>query len=1117
MREWKMVDFNFDNLKVDNTTGRVTVGGVSSGIDVQAAVDGIITARRIPIDRIQQRIDTNNERIDALGRLRSFTETLQSSLTDLRGAVVSQSSDIFESRETYLSNFRTDGRAASPPTSLLNVNVSGDAPLGENEIEIRQVARSNKIASRSFNDRDQALGLSGSIRLSGIMSGSPSPPIIIDANDSLIDIRDQINAANSGTNATGVAASIIQISATENVLVLSAQEPARDIVISGDTALVGAAGLGLVTPASQAAALSVPAQAVIGPGAGIATIDFDGSQGTDAFALSYEAATTSLTLTRIYDGVSETVNIGAVGTGPFAFAPFGAAVTLNAGFNRAVDITPANGVFSNPANSGDITPASIVIDSAFGNVSGFDFSNLSFDVTNPANITLTSGTFSGTFDGSTLGGKVVNLDDGAGNQVTINLDVATAFDTQGTPFIALGNHTFTQAGNSGQIDAGSLSVSTMSGTVGPLNHADLSFDVTDPAAIIVSFGGFQGTFDGTTTGAKTLTLASGADTLTLDFTVSTAFDDQGNPEISLNDHTYNAGAGSGDIRDDATLRLLYTQGDISGVATKQLSFDSTIPSRVEMRLGDFVGTFDGTQTGTKEVTLSDDNGNALAIQFIVDTAFDSLGAPSLQLDFLDTVVTSAVPDFANQIQASQNARLAVEGLTDPTRYESDLVPDKTLHLKNYLNLAPDTGAFSIAVGATSVTVNYDVDDADADPTTPNLPLTLERLATHINNTIAAAPAAVNARARIVDYTNGSRLVIESTSVPPQEVTLTDTNFLLFDLGVDDEVVIERPSNTIDDLFSGLTLELLNAEEGTTIRLETQRNNVKVKEGIMAFVEAYNAFKQFANQQAELDPETGLSNGAPLFGNTALRQIETIANTIIGTGASNQDPQMTIQVLAQIGVTFVDNTSVQSDLRDTLRVDEAALNDALLNDFDSVRRLFGFDFTSSDNRVSFLGLNDAPAYSQTGYTLNLSYAGGAVSSATIQVTGSPAIVPVSVSGNILRVEEGPAAGLRLFYSGDGTAPPSVDVNFTTGFAQQLFAQLQNALDPVSGSIANSVESLEGRNTLSEQRIERIRYRTDLERERLLQRFTRMEESLARAAAVRESLTQLFETLRPERDR
>ncbi len=1128
------VDFNFNNLRVDNN-GRVTVGGVSSGIDVQGTIDGIVTARRIPIDRIRQRIDRNEGRITALGRLRGLTETLQSSLSQLRGATFSPSSDIFQSRETYLSNFRSDGRVASPPTNLLSVNVSGNASLGQNEIEIRQVARSHRIASKNFNDRTQALNLSGSIRLSlsgGEAGQAPPPPIEIDTNDSLNDIRDQINTANRGVNATGISANIIQISSTENVLVLTAQEPARDIVISGDSDLIDSAGLGLVASRSQAAVLSGPAQSQIGPTAGITSITFDGSQGTDAFQLSYEASTNNLTVTRVYDGASQSLPVGA-SAGTRTFSDFGITVNIGSSFDRTADITPENGVFSNPANSGAITDATIRIDRAVGDVSGFDFSRLSFDLTaqpfDPANIGVTSGTFSGTFNGSgsVSGPQSVTLSDGDGNEVVLRINVTAAFNAQATPFIALGNHTFTPSGNDGRIDPDRLSVSALTGTTDVLNHADLDFDVTDPAAITVSSNGFSGSFDGTTTGSKTLTLerdrdgdGTADDTLTLNFTVSQVFNDQGNPSISLNNHSYSSGAGSATIRDNATLRLLYTQGDISGITNNQLTFDSENPNRVEARIGNFVGRFDGSETGTKQVTLSDDQGNSLTIQFVLEDAFDSLGTPSLELDFLDTVVTSGGTAFANQVQTSQNARLAVKGLTDPSRHETDLVPNKNLPLKNYLTLAPDTGSFSIEVGGNTVVVNYNVNDANQDGTTGDS-LTLEGLQTLINNAITTARAsgnAVSATARIVDYTSGSRLVIENTDDPPVPVTLSDTNFLLFDLGVDDERVIERSSNTIEDLFPGLTLELLNAEEGTTIRLETRRNNAQVVENITAFVEAYNGFKQFANQQTAIDPDTGLSSGAPLFGEQALRDVETIASAAVGNGVSNQGSELTIQVLAQIGITFVNNTVVQSDLRDTLRIDEAKLNDALLNNFDNVQRLFGFDLSSSDNRVSFLGLDGSPAYSQNGYTLDLSYENGSVSAATIRdsslAAGSEGEAEVSVTGSILRVQEGPAAGLRLFYSGDGTAPASVSLNFTTGFAQQLHTRLQAALDPVDGSIISSVQALEDRNTLSQQRIERVEFRIGLERDRLLQSFTRMEENLARAESVRESMNQLFATLTPE---
>jgi len=66
---------------------------------------------------------------------------------------------------------------------------------------------------------------------------------------------------------------------------------------------------------------------------------------------------------------------------------------------------------------------------------------------------------------------------------------------------------------------------------------------------------------------------------------------------------------------------------------------------------------------------------------------------------------------------------------------------------------------------------------------------------------------------------GSRLVITNTS--GAAITLTDTDGLLGNLGVDNNLIVERESNTVSDLFTGITLSLFQAEEGTTIKLESR--------------------------------------------------------------------------------------------------------------------------------------------------------------------------------------------------------------------------------------------------------------------------------------------------------
>src|SRR3546814_10686637 len=82
-----MVDsVNLSNLTVGKD-GRVTFGGLSSGIDYQAAIDAIIAARRIPVDTLEKRVTANEERITAYRDLSTLLTSLKESLNALRGTV----------------------------------------------------------------------------------------------------------------------------------------------------------------------------------------------------------------------------------------------------------------------------------------------------------------------------------------------------------------------------------------------------------------------------------------------------------------------------------------------------------------------------------------------------------------------------------------------------------------------------------------------------------------------------------------------------------------------------------------------------------------------------------------------------------------------------------------------------------------------------------------------------------------------------------------------------------------------------------------------------------------------------------------------------------------------
>ena len=224
-------NLNLDSLTVGQN-GRAFFNGLGSGIDIQGAVDGLIEAKRIPIDRMEQRIADHELEMVALRDVQTLALGLRDAVAKLRGAVsFDGSSDVFEAKQVFATTSREDTQAPSQATSLIGISVTNAAQAASHALEVLQVAKAHKVASASIaGTAGAALGLAGSFEING-------RAVMIDADDSLLELRDRINAANSGDGATGVTASIVSISASEQVLVLSADETGTDAsILASDTA-----------------------------------------------------------------------------------------------------------------------------------------------------------------------------------------------------------------------------------------------------------------------------------------------------------------------------------------------------------------------------------------------------------------------------------------------------------------------------------------------------------------------------------------------------------------------------------------------------------------------------------------------------------------------------------------------------------------------------------------------------------------------------------------------------------------------------------------------------------------------------------------------------------------
>ncbi|MFQ5773248.1 MAG: flagellar filament capping protein FliD [Kiloniellaceae bacterium] len=436
-------------------------------------------------------------------------------------------------------------------------------------------------------------------------------------------------------------------------------------------------------------------------------------------------------------------------------------------------------------------------------------------------------------------------------------------------------------------------------------------------------------------------------------------------DILVDADTASVTGGTGAI-DANTIKITGSTGNVSGIASTTLTFGNlATPNAISVSVGGFSGTFDGTSTGTKTVTLSDGSGNVLTIQFNVGGVFDGTEtAASIDLQELENLVVSNGTQFTNELQASQTARFTADGLLDQDRFESRFVTNSSSTLSSLAPQAGSPGSFDIKVGSGTVTVNYTGTD------------TLAQLVTAINSAITTAGAGnavfdAGTSASLMTDGGGVRLVITNTS--GAAISLTDTNNLLAGLGVDNNLVIERTSNTVSDLFDGITLTLFQAEEGTQVKLDVERDLAAAKTAIQNLVTTYNELKKSLNQHSKVDSSTGTitEDTGVLFGTPTLLGITSRVSSVFSQETQGVDTAFA--ALSQIGVKFVDNNSISDPLlANTLEIDETALDAALLNNPDDVRRLFTFDFSSSDPRVSLLSFTGKTAFNASGYTLNIDF-------------------------------------------------------------------------------------------------------------------------------------------------
>jgi len=482
------------------------------------------------------------------------------------------------------------------------------------------------------------------------------------------------------------------------------------------------------------------------------------------------------------------------------------------------------------------------------------------------------------------------------------------------------------------------------------------------------------------------------------------------------------------------------------------------------------------------VLSADETGQAIELSDTTNTPLEDIG-----------VLSGGA--IANEIQAPQNAKLKADGLTVANALQS------TTFASAETAIDSGGGAQTLEITNDATGEVYTIDyDASTD--------SLRDVANRIDQATSGGAGEDSIAAAVVEENGEYRLQITRSDGGSLSFTDSGGSFAL-GAASDVERVITRESNTVDDLFQGMTLDLFKAEPGTTVEVGVERNLNEIKTAITDFVDAYNGVKQYLNAQRgeiALEGQDEDEVGA-LAGNRVLSDIESQLNNVFALGAQNVDGAL--EVLGQIGIDFIDNDDVSDPTRaDTLKIDESELNDVLLNDPESMRELFAFGFDSDDPSVSMLGYSGQTQPSGSGYQLEITHDGTEITAATLDGSTSA----VSFSGNTITVtDESGAQGLRLFYNGGATAGTTVNFDVSRGIGANMHATADDLLDETTGLIESEIDNLKDQNERAETDIGRLERRLAYQRDQLIDSFIRMEEALARMETIQSSIQGLADSL------
>ena len=197
--------------------------GLGSTFDYTTLVNQLITIQSQPGVAMQSRITAAQTQITEYKNYSGLLSNLETATSPMRSGTA------FQGVTANVSN-----ATAANGQSLLSASALSGAAPGSYAVKVLQTAQAEKLSGGTFASNSTALGLAGDFLING-------KTVTLAATDTLTSVRDKINAVNSGSNASAVAASIVTDASNAQRLVLTSTKTGS----AGINLVDGAQGIAL--------------------------------------------------------------------------------------------------------------------------------------------------------------------------------------------------------------------------------------------------------------------------------------------------------------------------------------------------------------------------------------------------------------------------------------------------------------------------------------------------------------------------------------------------------------------------------------------------------------------------------------------------------------------------------------------------------------------------------------------------------------------------------------------------------------------------------------------------------------------------------------------------------